>query len=198
LGAVERSPELRVSDAEREHVALRLREAGGEGRLTLEELSERVELAYAARTVADLEALTTDLPAAGTAAAPAALPEPAPPEKAGWVVAVMSGADRRGSWRPRGRTRAVALMGAVDIDLREAQIDAPEIRITAVSVMGGVTVIVPEGVRVEMGGFALMGGNSSPRDPGPEGPGAPVVRVSAWSLMGAVDVKRRRRRRRDE
>jgi hypothetical protein len=196
---VERRPELRVSDAEREHVAVRLREAGGEGRLTLEELAERVELAYAARTVADLDALTADLPAAGTGAAAAVLPASAPaaPEKAGWVVAVMSGADRRGSWRPRGLTRAIAVMGGIDIDLREAQIDAPEIRITALTLMGGINIIVPEGVRVEMGGFALMGGNSGPRDPGPEAPGAPVVRVSAWSLMGGVDVKRRSRRRHD-
>ena len=197
LRGVERSPELRVSDAEREHCALRLREAGGEGRLTLEELSERIELAYDARTVADLEALTADLPAPGATAAPAVRTEAPAPEKPGWVVAVMSGADRRGSWRPRGRTRAVAVMGGVEIDLREAQLDAAEIRITAVAVMGGVDVIVPEGVRVEMGGFALMGGNSSPRDPGPDAPGAPVVRVSAWSLMGGVDVKRRRPRRRD-
>ena len=61
----ERHPELRVSDAEREATVGRLRVAGGEGRLTLEELGERVELADAARTRGDLEALTADLPDTG-------------------------------------------------------------------------------------------------------------------------------------
>ena len=55
-------PELRVSDADREATVVRLRVAGGEGRLTLEELAERVEAADAARTRADLDALTADLP----------------------------------------------------------------------------------------------------------------------------------------
>jgi hypothetical protein len=110
----------------------------------------------------------------------------------------MSGADRRGRWRPDSRTNVVAVMGGAGIDLREAVIDAPEIEILAVSVMGGIDVIVPEDVDVEVSGFALMGGNSSPRDAGPGHPGAPVVHVRAFSLMGAVDVKRRGpRERRD-
>ena len=58
----EQKPELRVSDADREATVVRLREAGGEGRLTLEELAERVERADAARTRGDLDALTADLP----------------------------------------------------------------------------------------------------------------------------------------
>ncbi len=59
-------PDLRVSDADRERVAERLRDAAGEGRLTIDELDERVESAYAARTAAELAELTTDLPATAT------------------------------------------------------------------------------------------------------------------------------------
>jgi hypothetical protein len=55
---------LRASDAERDVVAGRLREAHAEGRLTVEEFSERLDAALAARTRGDLEALTRDLPAA--------------------------------------------------------------------------------------------------------------------------------------
>ena len=58
---------LRASDAERDVVAGRLREAHAEGRLTVEEFSERLDAALAARTRGDLEALTRDLPAAGSA-----------------------------------------------------------------------------------------------------------------------------------
>jgi hypothetical protein len=182
-------PELRVSDADREATVVRLRDAGGEGRLSLEELAERVELADAARTRADLDALTADLPASsGARAAPPA------PRESRWVVAIMGGAERKGRWRPARRTRGVALMGGVKIDLREAEL-ADEVVITTTAVMGGVEVIVPHGVSVEMSGFAVMGANSGPDDKVPPLPAAPVVRVRAFSLMGGVDVKRRKPRK---
>jgi Domain of unknown function (DUF1707) len=56
-------PAVRASDAEREAAIGRLRDAAAEGRLTFEELAERVELAASAVTRSDLEALTDDLPA---------------------------------------------------------------------------------------------------------------------------------------
>ena len=56
--------EKRASDAEREQVVGRLRDASSEGRLTLEELADRTALAYTARSHAELAPLTDDLPAA--------------------------------------------------------------------------------------------------------------------------------------
>src|ERR687894_2167434 len=55
--------QLRISDADRHQVAEILREAAGEGRLDLDELDERLEATYAARTYADLVPITFDLPA---------------------------------------------------------------------------------------------------------------------------------------
>ena len=55
--------ELRVSDADRERIAERLRLAAGEGRITADELEERLERAFGARTAGELEPLTADLPA---------------------------------------------------------------------------------------------------------------------------------------
>jgi uncharacterized protein DUF1707 len=55
-------PAVRASDAERERTVERLRAASAEGRLTFEELSERVTAAYDARTHAELELLVRDLP----------------------------------------------------------------------------------------------------------------------------------------
>jgi hypothetical protein len=64
------APELRASDAERERTATLLRDHAAAGRLTPEELDERLDVAYAARTIGELDALTHDLPAsAGTPAA---------------------------------------------------------------------------------------------------------------------------------
>jgi hypothetical protein len=190
---VSESPELRVSDADREAAVARLRVAGGEGRLTLEELAERVELADAARTRGDLDALTADLPATSAVA-----PPPAPPGKdRRWIVAIMGGETRKGRWRPSRRTNAIAVMGGIDIDLREAQL-ADGAEILAIPVMGAVSITVPEGVSVEMSGFALMGGNSGPDDRVLPLPNSPVVRVRAFSLMGGVVVERKKARRRHE
>jgi DUF1707 SHOCT-like domain/2TM domain len=57
-----RRASLRASDADREQFVEALRQHHAEGRLTLEELTERTERAYAARTLGDLDALATDLP----------------------------------------------------------------------------------------------------------------------------------------
>lgn len=54
--------DLRAADADRERVAERLREAAAEGRLTPDELEERLEVALSARTYSELNALVTDLP----------------------------------------------------------------------------------------------------------------------------------------
>ena len=55
--------ELLASDADRDRAAERLRAATAEGRLTAEELEERLERAFSARTDAELEPLVADLPA---------------------------------------------------------------------------------------------------------------------------------------
>lgn len=79
-------PEIRASDAERERVATQLREHAAEGRLDVDELDERLQQAYDARTRGDLEKLTADLPAAPP-------PKPPPPtvRDRGWGLAERAG-----------------------------------------------------------------------------------------------------------
>jgi hypothetical protein len=186
--ADERSPELRASDADREAVAIRLREHLVAGRLTFDELSERLDATYSARTVAELEQITRDLPER--------LPAPASRRKpTHWSVAVMSGVERKSRWRLDERTTAVALMGSVDLDLRRAEITSDVAEITAVAVMGSVEILVPEGVEVELTGFALMGAKEERVADVPPLPGAPLVRVRAFALMGAVEVRSKRSKR---
>lgn len=57
--------EMRVSDAEREAAAAELREHFASGRLTQDELDERLAAAFVAKTHGDLKALFTDLPSSG-------------------------------------------------------------------------------------------------------------------------------------
>jgi Domain of unknown function (DUF1707) len=187
VARVNERPELRVSDEDREATVARLRVAGGEGRLTLEELAERVELADAARTRGDLDALTADLPV--TYAAPVV-----ERKDRGWIVAIMGGAERKGRWRPARSTIVVTVMGGAELDLREAEL-ADGVHITAVTIMGGIGIAVPDGVSVEMGGFAVMGTNGGPHDKVTPLPNAPTVSVRAFSLMGGVGVERKRSRR---
>jgi Domain of unknown function (DUF1707) len=67
-----RRASLRASDADRERFVEALRQHHVEGRLTAEELEERTGRAYAARTLGDLDALATDLPAPAPPGRPAA------------------------------------------------------------------------------------------------------------------------------
>jgi hypothetical protein len=88
----------------------------------------------------------------------------------------------------------LTLMGGAELDLREAEL-AEDLTIIAITVMGGIGITVPDGVSVELSGFALMGANGAPDDKRPALPGAPAIRVRAFALMGGVGVERKRPRR---
>lgn len=189
----------RASDAEREAVVTRLRDAASEGRLTVEELAERIDAAYAARTRAELEPLTADLPAGpaatgGPVVGPAGGGGVAAGGRSAMILGILGGGDRKGRWHVPARTTVVNIMGGADLDLREAVLETAEVEITVWSLMGGSDITVPEGVHVELEGFALLGGNKLQVEGPAPGPGAPVVRVKAWSLMGGTDVKTRQSR----
>jgi uncharacterized protein DUF1707/cell wall-active antibiotic response 4TMS protein YvqF len=174
-------PAIRVSDADRDRAATALAQARAEGRLTLDEFSERVDLAYAAKTATDLEPLTRDLPAGGSTQ-----PSHKPTR---WLVAVMGGSRRTGRWRIEGSTRVFAVMGGCQLDLRAAEIVGPEARITCFSCMGGVRIIVPEGVEVDVTGFTLMGGRDIDVKGARRRAGTPFIRIRAIGLMGGLVVQ---------
>jgi len=192
----ERAPALRASDADRDRAVASLRDGASEGRLTFDELAHRVELAYAAATVAELDELLADLPATTMTATTATKPVPRGKLRR-WNVAIMGGCERRGRWRPSPHGVAVALMGGVTLDLRDASIEGDELVITAFALMGGVEIVVPEGVEVDLGGLAIMGANEHRPGKVPVRPGTPIVRIRAFSLMGGTEVKVRGSRSRD-
>lgn len=175
----------RASDHDREVVVDALAEHASTGRLTLAEHEERVAEALVAPTRGELASLVADLPALGTSAAVERRRKPAR-----WLVSVMGGSDRSGRWRVSERLVLVSVMGGQDIDLRHAEIDDSETTITAVSIMGGCEIYVPDSVDVEVSGFALMGGHSEVGSTRQPRPGSPHVHVRAFSLMGGVDVCR--------
>jgi hypothetical protein len=179
-------PALLASDAERDRTVELLRRETVDGRLTLEEFAQRMGSAYEARTREQLAELTRDLPAE---------PPTVPARRrasAKWIVAVMGGADRRGRFRLGARTNVVTVMGGANLDLRQAELEGPDVTITVLSVMGGANLTVPEGVDVDLTGFSIMGGRGYRRGRQPLPPGAPVVRVRAFSIMGGVSVVTKR------
>ena len=192
--------ELRVSDAERHQVAEVLRHAAGEGRLDIDELEQRLEAAFAAKTYGELEPLVRDLPAHDLATTAPGSARPVVQRPVGDLpspstsFAVMSATERRGEWDLGEGHTAWALMGSVTLDLRQAALPA-HATITAVAVMGEVTVIVDQYTRVDVDGVGVMGsfGEARPRVAPVLGPGSPVVRVRGVALMGAVEVVRKPR-----
>jgi Domain of unknown function (DUF1707)/Cell wall-active antibiotics response 4TMS YvqF len=176
-------PHVRASDAERDRVVELLSEQAVTGRLTLAELEERAERALNAKTHAELEALTRDLPAESSA--------PVHRRKVrSWFVAIMGGSDRRGRVRLSGSVTSIAIMGGDNIDLREAEIDGDEVDIHAFALMGGTDIYVPDTVEVVVDGFALMGGDEEKGSRRPPRPGAPMIRIHSYALMGGMTIWR--------
>ncbi|MFI0418409.1 DUF1707 domain-containing protein [Spongiactinospora sp. 9N601] len=179
------SDAMRASDAEREAVVDRLKTASVEGRLTLGELTERTEAAYTATTRAELDAIMSDLPAAGQQA-----PLPAQPQgpRRRWFVSVLGETKRRGKWRIDQQVGALAVLGDVVLDLREAEVRGDMVDIVATSVMGDIKIIVPDGVVVDLEGLAVMGDKRVDVVEAPSGVNAPVIRVKAYAVMGDVKI----------
>ncbi|VXC01825.1 DUF1707 SHOCT-like domain-containing protein [Nocardioides sp. AX2bis] len=187
---------MRIGDADRQRVAEVLRDAAGEGRIGLDELEERLEATWGATVYADLVPIVVDLPGGLAATGTAAVPSAAVPSAAvrhDLSLAVMSGQDRRGVWEVGETHTALALMGGVVLDLREAVLSARETTIHAYAVMGGVEVVVNAGTRVSVEGFGVMGGFEQQRDTVAPvlGPDSPLVRVKGLALMGGVTVVRK-------
>ena len=165
----------------------RLRDAAAEGRLTLEELAERVEAADGARTRADLASLLADLPAASAPSGPVA---PAPPTRR--LYGILGGDTLSGPVRLGAECRVINVMGGADLDLTDAVLAEGELTIRVFSLWGGSNIHVPDGAQVEHHGVGVLGWDKV--EPPAEGrepaPGAPLVRVRSVSIMGGTDIKR--------
>jgi len=157
-----------VSDAERDAVLRTLGDNAAVGRLTLDELEERSGRALTAKTRGELATLTSDLPReAGQASGVSPVPSRKKPVR--WMVAIM---------------------GGDEIDLREAEIEGGELTLNLFALMGGANIYVPDSVEVEVGGFSFMGGHEEVGGERPPRPGAPLIRIRAYNVMGGASIYR--------
>jgi hypothetical protein len=183
---VPQQPQVRMSDADRERIAERLRTATGEGRITLAEYEERLKGVLAARTFADAQPLVADLPG-GPVLAQA-------PEQ-GELRTSWSTLKRRGPWLVPRRLSVSAVGGSVVLDLTEAVIPQRVVDIELDVSLGSTTIVVPPGATADIDAVVMVAGSAHAR-------GVPVSPVAGTGLhvvvrgkqrLGSLTIRRKRR-----
>lgn len=181
------SAQIRASDQDRDAVVQRLQLAFADRRLDDDEFDDRVRAALTARTSSELDLLTADLPAAAPGRAAAAVPG----RKPGRLAISYKGLIRRGGrWRVPERFTPVVYKGSGWLDLRAAELSAPVTTVTAVAYKSRIDILVPPGIRVEMGGLGVSKGwtpdeaweTQLPHD-------APVLHVRGLAYKGTIEVR---------
>ena len=203
----------------REQVIALLSDAFARDLLDVDEFERRLGLAHRAEAVVELDPLVQDLepankPAAQTQTQALAVRTAASSRVRDkqLIIAVMGGAVRKGGWTPARKLRVFTIMGGAELDFRDAAFAPGVTEVHVLAFMGGVQVIVPPNLAVEMDGIAIMGGfDQSDRAPAHDlDPDRPLLRVTGFAMMGGVsietrlpgesqrDAHRRRRRERKE
>jgi hypothetical protein len=182
---------LRASHVDRDRVVELLRVAGGDGRLTAEELDERLEAALTARTCGELTALTTDLPAIPEFAPGAPVPEP---KDLARIECHSSSVKRDGRWLVPPRMEVRVTGGSVTLDFTEAVILQPSLLIDADVSESRLTLVTKPGIVVDTDEVAAEGSYLKVRTPwGPEVPAILRIQVSGKVSGGHITARPARR-----
>jgi len=172
--------ELRASHEDRDRVVELLRVSAGDGRLTADELDERLELALTARTYGELARLVTDLPATGSAAS-------APAPRAKEVMRIDSGSGhtiKNGRWVVPQRIEARIRSGQLKLDFTQAVINQPSLQIDAEVNSGHIILVTKPGIVVDTDDVAVRSGHIRVR--APWGPDVPeVLRIEVSGKVGS-------------
>jgi len=175
--------ELRASHEDRDRVVELLRVSAGDGRLTGDELDERLELAMTARTYGELAKLVADLPADGSVASVPALQAP----RAKDVVRLDTGSGhtiRNGRWILPQRIEARVRSGHLKLDFTQAVITQPSLQLDAEVRSGHVILITRPGIVVDTDDVVVRSGHIQVRTPwGPDVP--EVLRIEVSGKIGS-------------
>jgi hypothetical protein len=188
-GEVARS-ELRASHDDRDRVVELLRVSAGDGRLTAEELDERLEQAMTARTYGELARLVADLPAQGAVAAAAAA-------RAKDVVRIdtRSGHVKRvDRWAVPQRMEVKVTSGSVLLDFTQAEITRSTLTLNVDVRSGHVRLITKPGIVVDTDDVTIRSGHVRVKTPwGPDVPGQFRIEVSGRVGSGHLVARPRYR-----
>jgi len=156
------------------------------GRLTSTEYAERLDAAYAAKTLGDLVPLTRDLPAEDTAGTGVRVADRSE------VAARFSKVIRSGRWVAGRRTRLTARFGALIVNLTDAVLPGREITLEIDAFCGKLIVIVPEGAHVIDEGGALFAKRAIYGRADPADADGPLIRIVGDARFAKVAVHRGR------
>jgi cell wall-active antibiotic response 4TMS protein YvqF/uncharacterized protein DUF1707 len=182
----------------RERAIAQLSDAFAHDVIELDEFERRLALVHRATsvsevtsTISDLAESTAPIVLAPAAHQPAAL-APQAHGRSRPIVAIFGGLERRGSWTPPRSVRAMAIFGGMVLDFRDASLPPGFTEINVVALMGGVQLIVPPNLSVEVSGTAILGGvDHLDRAPPQADPDRPVLRVYGLAVMGGIAVETR-------
>ena len=192
---------LRVSHEDRDQVAEALRVAAGDGRLSSDELDERLERALTARTYDELAVLVADLPTIGTSLAPGPLAAvlaggvaPSQPKDLVKIHVTSGDSHRIGRWAVPARMDLRARSGNIKLDFTEAIITQPTLHIDAEVRSGNITLITKPGIFVEVDDVSVRSGGVKVR--APWGDSVPTfLRVTIAGTCGSGNIVARPPRR---
>jgi hypothetical protein len=186
-------PELRASHADRDRIAEQLREAAGDGRLTMEELDGRLEAALTARTGTELQKLVLDLPPATASGSALALPAEA---KDLVQIEITSGsANRVGRWVVPKAIEVKVGSGSTKLDLTEAVLTGPLLRIQAEVRSGSLTIVTKPGIEVVVDDVSVNSGSAKVRTPKTGNSVPTVLRVEVSGTVRSGNITARPPRR---
>ena len=184
----------------RNEVIERLTQSFAHDRLKEADFEERLARATGATSRGELVSLVDDLPepTEPDSLARSSLGEGSggvrinrgPVKEEGALVAILGGATRKGVWKPPRRLHLVALLGGVELDFTRAEMPPEGTEITIVTLMGGVDILVPEGLNVDCAGIPLLGGFDD-SSPGLVNDRPPILKVRGVAFMGGVSVHTR-------
>lgn len=178
---------MRVSDREREQVVEILQVAAGDGRLTADELDERLDAALSARTAGDLAALTADLPA------------DAMPPQAKEVVRIdqrFGEVTRTGRWLVPRRMEIRLMFCDAKLDFTDALITHTTLQIDVdLRIGGNLTLVTRPGIVVDADDLTRSSGDIKIRPAAdPDTPVALRIQLSGQSRGGDITARPPRRK----
>ncbi|MCK5675167.1 MAG: DUF1707 and DUF2154 domain-containing protein [Spirochaetales bacterium] len=191
------NPDNKPIKLQREEAIKKLEHNFAHGHLEVEEFESRLDLALNTTLPQDLARITADL-----AVIPVNLENSSDiiintgkVRSEELFLSILSGVERKGVWKPARKNKLFTLMGGMDLDFSEAIFPPGVTEIEFLCLMGGVDIIVPNGINIEVKGLPIMGGIDK-KVSDEHYPGSPTLRISGIVLMGGIDIKHPKRKKR--
>ncbi|MBN1797615.1 MAG: DUF1707 and DUF2154 domain-containing protein [Spirochaetales bacterium] len=186
--------DIGISKYARDKVIDRLKAAFANDQLEEKDFEKRVEIATSTRDRKELHILIDDLPAdieVSVKKSPDSISIPineGEVRESSTYVAVFSGVEKKGTWRPARTNKVIATMGGVDLDFTRAEMPPGVTELNIFAMLGGVEIVVPPGINVDMHGFAFLGGFDD-RCSTLQYPGAPTLKIRGFAFLGGIEVR---------